>query len=117
MTARRKSAIEILRRRGLNDGDIRVVIDGEVLVTLERYPVESLARSLEGWLGRVDDSMTAECFVFHDDERPELTGTFRIEPRPVDWQFTSMKEKCRHPRMIPLSEYRAIVQNFIADAT
>lgn len=108
-----KSDIRIVNRTGRNDADIEVVIDGEILVRLDRFPVRDLACALEAWLGRVNDHDTVECFLFQNEERPELTGTFRIEPRPTGWQFTSMHEKRRHHRMIQLPEYRQILQAFI----
>lgn len=108
-----KSGIRIANRTGANDANIEVVIDGEVLVRLDRYPIRDLACALEEWLGRVNDHDNVECFVFRVEDCPELTGTFRIEPRPIDWQFTSMYEEKRHHRLVSLLEYRQILQAFI----
>ncbi|MDM3870147.1 hypothetical protein QSV34_02130 [Porticoccus sp. W117] len=95
-------------------GSIKVEIEGKLLLKLRNYPLSELSRQLTDWADRVDDSQQAMCFIFHS-ENSDYLGTFRIEPRPQKWEFTSWKEKRRPPRLLELEEYKSIVQKFICE--
>lgn len=96
-------------------GNIAVVVDGACLFRGASYPLAELAQQLREWLHRAHDGENAPCFVFRPSSAPELLGSFRLEPRPVGWQFTSTREKMRHDRLLSFDEVRAMVAGFLRD--
>ncbi len=94
-------------------GSIKVIIDGKLLLKLRNYPLSELSRQLKEWADIVDDSQKTLCFIFYS-ESPEYLGTFRIEARPKNWEFTSWKEKRRPPRLLELAAYKAIAYKYVS---
>ena len=98
--------------RGSAWGEILVRVGRQTLFHHPNYPLTALARQLAAWSARVTDDMHAACFVFNLPEHPDLLGTFRIEPRPVGWQFTSMSERRTHEEMLPLERFKQMSERF-----
>ena len=93
------------------EGWLRVREGSQTLVEFANYPLDALAAQLAEWSKIVDDGKFCRCFLV---ELPGLEGTFRIEPRPESWQFTSGHEVRRHaPR--PLHELRNAVDAFVGE--
>jgi hypothetical protein len=89
-------------------GSLRVESNGAVVLDLENFPVVELKVQLRAWLRSVDDT-SAPVFIFRSDN-PNFGGTFRIEPRPERWQFTSWKERVRSPELLSLEEWRQVLR-------
>lgn len=94
----------------IHDGYLEVAIDGEIRATIEDVPIGQLGSELASWTASVNDA-TPEPFIFSGGMKPELLGVFRIEPRPVGWQFTSTVERSRH-MPLPLKEFVAAAKSF-----
>jgi hypothetical protein len=89
-------------------GLVRVESNGTVIVELRDFPVAPLKKQLRDWLNDVNE-VSAKCFIFASDDL-QFHGTFRIEPRPQDWQFTSCREYVRSPELLSLGEWRSLLQ-------
>jgi hypothetical protein len=87
---------------------VRVESEGTVVLELEDFPVAELKVQLCAWLRSVDD-LSAPVFIFSSDN-PKIHGTFRIEPRPERWQFTSWKERARSPELLSLEEWQHVLR-------
>lgn len=98
------------RIQGRAWGTLRLKDGSRPLLVLDDYPVDDLAEELSAWLATVSDE-SPSCFVFAADQ-PRLAGSLRIEPRPVNWQFTSRWETARH-EPVPLEEIRRVVRAFV----
>ena len=92
---------------------VRVTVDGETMVELPDVPLLRLADQLEAWAASVDDDAHCTSFLVRD---PLLQGTFRIEPRPLGWQFTSCRERRRHTRLLTLADWRTAIAQFVRRA-
>lgn len=88
-----------------------MLVEGRVLFQHSAYPIGELACQLQEWSLLVSDESRPVCFVFQSDAR-EFHGTFRIEPRPELWEFTSWKELRRPRRLLELSVYRSMAREF-----
>ena len=99
-----------LTKNGKAYGEIEVSVDGITLMRAPDYPLTALAEQLIEWSRRVDDGPGCDSFIFRHP--PELVGTFRIEPRPAAWQFTSMWERRRHKRLLPLDDFKQMAARF-----
>lgn len=90
-------------------GEIEVYVDSTLLMQASDYPLTILADQLIEWSDRVDDGPACESFLL---QHPQLAGTFRIEPRPTNWQFTSWWETRRHERLLPLEDFKQMAERF-----
>jgi hypothetical protein len=94
------------------EGNSVVVTSNNVKVLhLDDFPTSELRSQLCNWLVAVTEE-NAKCFIFESTERNQ-TGSFRIEPRPNGWQFTSIKESTRSNELLSLQEWRNILNNVL----
>ena len=91
---------------------VEVHSGGKIVLVTEKLPVEELKQQLVEWIETVNHDDNCQCFIFLPRDQ-SLVGSFRIEPRPVGWQFTSMWEKRRSEEIISLAEWKKIVRNAI----
>ncbi len=87
---------------------VRVESNDAIVAELLDFPVIALKEQLRAWLTVASDT-AAPCFIFRSDN-PEWTGTFRIEPRPKLWQFTSWKERFRSAELLSLEEWQGVLR-------
>jgi hypothetical protein len=94
-------------------GRLELVVDGQLLLRLDEFPLTHLAEQLEAWAEAVDDGPNCRAFHFVLDGPRHLSGAFRIEPRPEQWQFTSQYETGRHARLMGIDEVKGLVRTFV----
>ena len=107
------AAIEASVRRRDPDGawgELEVRVGSERLLREADFPLGQLASDLRSWASSVTDQ-TGRAYILRVPDRPDLLGAFRIEPRPVGWQFTSVRELARHPP-ISLEEWIRSIDKF-----
>ena len=80
---------------------------GKTVLSLDDFPINELRTQLRDWITTVSDD-EPRMFCFESDSK-ELHGLFRIEPRPVNWQFTSWKERRRSSELLTLAEWRSVL--------
>ena len=99
----------------LDDENDRVEVHslGRVILATDKLPVQELKYQLDEWVEIVNDTNNCQCFIFSPRDK-ELIGSFRIEPRPVGWQFTSMWEKRRSEEIISLNDWKKVVKSAFA---
>ncbi len=88
---------------------VAVYGDGKLILESNELPVEELKKQISEWIDTVNDYANYQCFVFSPKD-PALIGSFRIEPRPNGWQFTSMWEKRRSEEIITLADWQTIIR-------
>ena len=93
-------------------GELAMFADGELLMRARDYPLTMLSSQLSAWSNCVDDGDHCAMFFLNIAGHPEFLSTFRIEPRPTGWQFTSISEIRRHERLFTLNEYKQMVSLF-----
>jgi hypothetical protein len=108
--------IEFKVKQGSREADlvtIEVKAENRTLAFVTGVPLSQLCNELAAWTGSASDA-TPSSFVFSGGGNPRLLGTFRIEPRPVGWQFTSAVERLRHDPL-PLAEFVTASAKFCRD--
>jgi hypothetical protein len=91
-------------------GDLEVRVGSELVLREIDFPLSQLANGLRSWAASVTDHAPST-YVLRVADRPDLFGAFRIEPRPVGWQFTSVRELARHVP-IPLEAWLRSIDAF-----
>jgi hypothetical protein len=101
-----------VRRRGPDGawGDLELRVGSELVLRETDFPLSQLANDLKSWAASVTDQ-TPNTYVLRVPGRPDLLGAFRIEPRQVGWQFTSVRELARHAP-IPLEAWLRSIDAF-----
>src|SRR5262249_52375789 len=76
--------------------------------------ISALATQLREWRGLVDDGPNCRLFLIKTEES-RLVCSFRIEPRPTNWQFTSGQDRGRRHRVLPLDEIKSLIDEFLTE--
>jgi len=87
----------------VSNATVEVAVLGAAVAQVPDASIPSLCSELSAWAAVANDAKPRS-FVFSGGGRSELLGSFRIEPRPVGWQFTSTLERRRHDPL-PLSAF------------
>jgi len=95
----------------LKNNSVVVTSERNEILNLDDFPVSELKEQLRNWLATVTE-INAKCFVFEPPNANE-SGVFRIEPRPNGWQFTSSKESVRSSEILPLHEWREVLESVL----